>query len=62
MPFSRNTAQLHTDTSVLPRNERARASWNYLRRPRTTAAAVTVSYDMTRLMRLPVPRTVAASS
>ncbi len=51
MPFSRNTAQLHTDTSVLPRNERARASWNYLRRE--DAAGVTVSYDMTRLMRLP---------
>jgi predicted NAD/FAD-binding protein/DUF1365 family protein len=53
MPFSRNTAQLHTDTSVLPRNERARASWNYLRRPATAARAVTVSYDVTRLMRLP---------
>ncbi len=32
MPYSPNTAQLHTDTSVLPRHERARASWNYLRR------------------------------
>ena len=55
MPFSRNTAQLHTDTSVLPRHERARASWNYLRRPSAVDRAVTVSYDMTRLMRLPVP-------
>jgi predicted NAD/FAD-binding protein/DUF1365 family protein len=54
MPFSRNTAQLHTDTSVLPRHERARASWNYLRRPATADRTVTVSYDMTRLMRLPV--------
>jgi predicted NAD/FAD-binding protein/DUF1365 family protein len=65
MPYSSNTAQLHTDQSVLPRNERARASWNYLRRVSTgstneggsTNAApqgVTVSYDMTRLMRLPV--------
>ena len=32
--YSRNTAQLHTDTSVLPRQPRARASWNYLRRLR----------------------------
>jgi predicted NAD/FAD-binding protein/DUF1365 family protein len=54
MPYSRNTAQLHTDTSVLPRNLRARASWNYLRRPSAADRTVTVSYDMTRLMRLPV--------
>jgi predicted NAD/FAD-binding protein/DUF1365 family protein len=55
MPYSRNTAQLHTDTSVLPRHRRARASWNYLRRPSAADRAVTVSYDMTRLMRLTVP-------
>jgi len=54
MPYSRNTTQLHTDTSVLPRHRGARASWNYLRRPRSTGA-VTVTYDLTRLMRLPVP-------
>jgi predicted NAD/FAD-binding protein/DUF1365 family protein len=54
MPYSANTAQLHTDTSVLPRNARARASWNYLRRPSAADRTVTVSYDMTRLMRLPV--------
>ena len=34
---------------------RARASWNYLRRPSDDSRTVTVSYDMTRLMRLPVP-------
>ncbi len=55
MPYSSNTAQLHTDPSVLPRNPRARASWNYLRRPSTQDRTVTVSYDMTRLQRLPVP-------
>ncbi len=54
MPYSPNTAQLHTDQSVLPRNQRARASWNYLRRPAAADRTVTVSYDMTRLMRLPV--------
>ena len=53
--YSPNVAQLHTDTSVLPRLERARASWNYLRRPADVDRTVTVSYDMTRLMRLPVP-------
>ncbi len=56
--YSPNTAQLHTDTSVLPKLPRARASWNYLRRPvsRSSTSApgtVTVSYDMHRLMRLP---------
>ncbi len=59
MPYSPNTAQLHTDSSVLPRHQRARASWNYLRRPSVSTGTafdrrtVTVSYDMTRLMRLP---------
>ena len=53
MAFSPNTAQLHTDRSVLPRLPRARASWNYLRRPSDDSRTVTVSYDMTRLMRLP---------
>jgi predicted NAD/FAD-binding protein/DUF1365 family protein len=53
MEYSPNTAQLHTDSSVLPRLPRARASWNYLRRPATAGRTVTVSYDMHRLMRLP---------
>ncbi|MCH1867966.1 FAD-dependent oxidoreductase [Nocardioides sp. CFH 31398] len=53
--YSTNTAQLHTDTSLLPRLPRARASWNYLRRPahhHGDTGAVTVTYDLTRLMRL----------
>lgn len=50
LPYSQNTAQLHTDDSVLPRLPRARASWNHLERPGT--GAVTVTYDLTRLMRL----------
>ena len=54
IPYSPNTAQLHTDTSVLPRAARARASWNYLRRPSGIGRSVTVTYDMTRLMHLPV--------
>ena len=53
IPYSPNTAQLHTDQSVLPRLPRARASWNYLRRPSDVDRTVTVSYDMSRLMRLP---------
>lgn len=54
IPYSLNQAQLHTDESVLPRRPRARASWNYLVDPEDHA--VTVSYDITRLMRLDGPR------
>ncbi len=55
MPYSTNVAQLHTDESVLPRSEAARASWNYWRRPQgQSEGSVLVSYDMTRLQRLDV--------
>jgi uncharacterized protein len=53
--YSRNETWLHTDTSVLPRATGARASWNLLRVP--GESRVLVSYDMTRLMRLPGPET-----
>ena len=52
MPYSPNTALLHTDTSLLPGAEGARSSWNF-QRPLDTAGAVTVTYDLTRLQRLP---------
>lgn len=55
MPYSANTALLHTDASLLPRAARARASWNFLR-PRVDDGRVTVTYDLTRLMRLPTDR------
>lgn len=47
-----NSAQLHTDESLLPRHPRARASWNYLC---GGGQGVVVTYDITRLMRLPGP-------
>jgi uncharacterized protein len=50
IPYSTNRAQLHTDSSVLPRHRRARASWNYLVTPGSDH--VVVSYDISRLMRL----------
>lgn len=53
MPYSVNHAQLHTDTSVLPRRSRARASWNYLATPDTDQVLVT--YEISRLMRLSGP-------
>lgn len=56
--YSRNEAWLHSDTSVLPRYPRARASWNYLvtaPRPGADGSPVLVSYDMNRLQRLAEP-------
>jgi predicted NAD/FAD-binding protein/DUF1365 family protein len=52
LPYSSNPALLHTDTSLLPRARHARASWNF-RRSRDEARGVTVTYDLTRLQRLP---------
>ncbi len=53
IPYTSNEAQLHTDVSVLPRQHRARASWNYLVSP--DRDDVLVTYDVTRLMRLEGP-------
>lgn len=52
LPYSSNVALLHTDTSLLPRSGRAQASWNF-RRPSGPRDGVTVTYDLTRLQRLP---------
>jgi uncharacterized protein len=52
LPYSENPALLHTDESLLPREHRARASWNF-QRPRVARGGVTVTYDLTRLQRLP---------
>ena len=54
IPYATNHAQLHTDTTLLPVNPRARASWNYLV-PATPGAGVLVTYDLTRLMRIDLP-------
>ncbi|HSI93916.1 MAG TPA: FAD-dependent oxidoreductase [Jiangellaceae bacterium] len=54
--YSRNETWLHSDTDLLPRLPRARASWNYLKSTcRGGADGVGVSYDINRLMRLPGP-------
>jgi predicted NAD/FAD-binding protein len=51
--YTVNPALLHGDLRVLPRAERARASWNFLMRTcAATASAVEVTYDMNRLQRL----------
>jgi len=50
--YSPNTAVLHTDTTLLPEASRLRASWNFRRR-HDGAGPVTITYDLTRLQRLP---------
>jgi predicted NAD/FAD-binding protein len=49
-----NETWLHTDASVLPTREAARASWNY-RLQGDSDAAPTVTYDLNRLQRLNIP-------
>ncbi|WP_109684183.1 NAD(P)/FAD-dependent oxidoreductase [Branchiibius hedensis] len=50
--YSVNQAVLHRDPSVLPTAPAARAAWNYRL---DGEAGVLVTYDLTRLMRLPAP-------
>ena len=54
LPYSTNPTVLHHDTSVLPRSDRAGASWNYVMSScGSRSSQVQVSYDMNRLQRLP---------
>jgi predicted NAD/FAD-binding protein len=55
IPYQDNEVVLHTDTRLLPRNERAWSSWNYLRRPDTERA--TLTYNMNILQGLDAPQT-----
>jgi predicted NAD/FAD-binding protein len=52
-PYQENDAVLHTDVSVLPQRRRAWASWNY-HLAASESPAATVTYDLSRLQRLPV--------
>jgi predicted NAD/FAD-binding protein len=60
LPYQKNDAVLHTDASVLPRSERARASWNY-RIPANLQDHVIVTYDMSRLQNLQTEEPVCVS-
>jgi predicted NAD/FAD-binding protein len=51
LPYQRNEALLHTDTSLLPRHRRAWAAWNYHRLP-GPRAGVALTYDMNVLQGL----------
>ncbi|MBK7951002.1 MAG: FAD-dependent oxidoreductase [Deltaproteobacteria bacterium] len=50
--FSRNETVLHTDVSLLPRREAARASWNSLVSG-ASRERVVVTYDLSRLQSIP---------
>ncbi len=55
--YSVNDTVLHTDSSILPRSDRARSSWNYLLDGCAgDSRAVQVTYDMGRLQGLDEPR------
>lgn len=59
-PYSRNTAVLHTDESLLPRRRSAWASWNYhIRAGEESRPAVT--YNMNILQHIESPRTVCVT-
>lgn len=51
IPYQRNTAVLHTDTSLLPRRRLAWAAWNY-HVPLSPDEPVSVTYDLTTLQGL----------
>jgi predicted NAD/FAD-binding protein len=48
IPYQRNEAVLHLDSSLLPRNRRAWASWNY-RLPLLSGRPVMLTYNLNRL-------------
>jgi uncharacterized protein len=48
---SRNETVLHTDSKILPRNQKARASWNY-QVNETSLKGTTLTYHMNRLQSL----------
>jgi predicted NAD/FAD-binding protein len=55
IPYQRNEAVLHTDSTLLPRRRAARAAWNFhlLREPKPVS---TVTYYMNHLQRLAADR------
>jgi predicted NAD/FAD-binding protein len=55
IPYQRNEAVLHTDTSLMPRRRRAWASWNFHLTPEP-APGSTVTYWMNNLQRLGADR------
>ena len=59
-PYQYNEAVLHTDTALLPRNERAWASWNY-RIPESLNSHAAVTYNMNMLQGIDSENTYCVS-
>jgi predicted NAD/FAD-binding protein len=55
IPYQRNEAVLHTDTSLMPKRRSAWASWNYHLTDHPTGRS-TVTYDMNRLQSIEADR------
>ena len=55
-PYERNTAILHSQADVMPRNKRAWAAWNYFR-PNNDSGKATVTYNMNILQSLDTRKT-----
>ena len=51
--YSRNSAVLHSDATLMPRRRRVWSSWNYLSSERGNSRSLSVSYWMNRLQGLP---------
>ena len=60
IPYSDNTVTMHTDTTVLPRRERAWASWNYLIRNNNKGKPI-LTYNMNILQGLAAPETICVT-
>jgi predicted NAD/FAD-binding protein len=56
LPYQRNEVVLHTDTTLLPRNRRAWAAWNY-HRAQPDQPRVTLTYNMNILQDIRAPHT-----
>jgi predicted NAD/FAD-binding protein len=59
-PYERNTAWLHTDSTVLPKNRNAWAAWNYYLSGEPSEKA-TVTYNMNILQGISSPHTFCVS-
>lgn len=59
-PYEPNEAVLHTDASLLPRNPRALAAWNY-RLSDVAPSSATVTYNMNLLQGFSAPSTICLS-
>jgi predicted NAD/FAD-binding protein len=52
--YAKNTAVLHNDTSFMPLNRRAWASWNYYSAQENGVSDISLTYNMNSLQHIPV--------